>query len=237
MRDAYGTRFGVIATFTHVAAKEKMAYLFDIDASGFVALAGAGVFDDVDRAAAAWRAAVGDAAADVPVQPVDDVDDLMCLVHCDVGEEHITGDETREVLDNWFRAPRRIHDLALVLRKRGTPLPEVASLYHGIDADVDLMAAEFVAWFNAGHGGPPDADGAEAIAFQWIEGTLPETWYTVSPRRVEFQLGLLGDWIPDDPTTRAARQLLPEWVRWLGERSGQSAPFVDRSVAAVLSRP
>jgi hypothetical protein len=237
MRDAYGTRFGVIATFTHVAAKEEVAYLFDIDASGFVSLAGAGVFDGVDQAAAAWRGTVGDAAADVPLDSVDDAGDLMCLVHCDVGDEFIMGHETREVLDNWFRAQRRIHDLAQVLRKRGTPLPEPMSLYRGIDADIDLMAAEFAAWFTAQHGGPPDADAAEAIADQWIEGALPETWYAVSPQRVEFQLGLISDWIPDDPTTHAAEELLPEWVRWLGERSGQPAAFVERSVAAALSRP
>jgi hypothetical protein len=237
MRDVCGTRFGVIATFTHAAAREEVAYLFDIDASGFVSLAGAGVFDDVDHAATAWRAAVGDSAVDVPVEPVDDVDDLMCLVHCDVGDEFVLGHETREVLDNWFRAPRRIHDLAQVLRKRGTPLPEPASLYHGIDADIDLMAAEFAAWFTAQHGGPPDADAAEAIAGQWIEGALPETYYTLSPQRVEFHLGLISDWIPDDPTTRAAEELLPEWTRWLGERSGQPAPFVERAVAAALSRP
>ncbi|MDQ2707045.1 MAG: hypothetical protein M3Z25_05175 [Actinomycetota bacterium] len=41
-----------------------------------------------------------------------------------------------------------------------------------------------------------------------------------SPRRVEFQLELIGDWTPDDPVTVAVKALMPDWVRWLGERAG-----------------
>lgn len=37
-------------------------------------------------------------------------------------------------------------------------------------------------------------------------------------RRVEFLLELIGYWIPDDPVTLEVKSLLPEWVRWLGER-------------------
>jgi hypothetical protein len=37
-------------------------------------------------------------------------------------------------------------------------------------------------------------------------------------RRVEFLLELIGYWIPDDPATLEEKSLLPEWVRWLGER-------------------
>jgi hypothetical protein len=49
MRDAYGTRFAVLAGFTYGHGREPSVFLFDIDASGIVTLAGAGVFDDVDR--------------------------------------------------------------------------------------------------------------------------------------------------------------------------------------------
>ncbi len=59
MRDAYGTRFGVIADFSYPGGADPSAYLLDFDASGFTVLAGAGVFDDVERAAAAWRDQVG----------------------------------------------------------------------------------------------------------------------------------------------------------------------------------
>src|SRR6266851_410973 len=47
MRDAYGTRFGVIADFSYPGGADPSAYLLDFDASGFTVLAGAGVFDDV----------------------------------------------------------------------------------------------------------------------------------------------------------------------------------------------
>lgn len=59
MRDAYGTRFGVIAGFSYPGGVDPSVYLFDIDASGLIGLAGAGVFDDVAQAAAAWREEVG----------------------------------------------------------------------------------------------------------------------------------------------------------------------------------
>jgi hypothetical protein len=37
----------------------------------------------------------------------------------------------------------------------------------------------------------------------------------------------------DDPVTAAAKALLPEWVRWNGEKSGLPGPLVDRSVTAA----
>jgi hypothetical protein len=66
-----------------------------------------------------------------------------------------------------------------------------------------------------------------------MEGTLPDTWHAVSPHRVEFQLALINDWIPDDPITVAAKALLPEWVRWHGEQAGLSEHLIDRGVAVA----
>jgi hypothetical protein len=54
-----------------------------------------------------------------------------------------------------------------------------------------------------------------------MEGTLPETWFSIAPRRVEFQLELINDWIADEVTTEVLN-LMPTWVRWLGE--GASLP-------------
>ena len=55
LRDAYGTRFGVIAEYVAPGDARSSWYLFDIDASGFVVLADAGVYDDAEQAAEAWR--------------------------------------------------------------------------------------------------------------------------------------------------------------------------------------
>lgn len=230
MRDAYGTRLGVIAGISYADGTNPAAFLFDIDVSGFVKLVEAGVFDDTEQAAAAWRANVGDTADGVRAEHVEDPDELLCLAHCDVGEEHMVGDESCVVMDNWFRAQRRIHDLATALRKRGMPFPPAESLYH--ELDVTPMVTEFSAWHETRHGGQPDQEATEPLAQEWVEGAIPETWYAVSPLRVEFQLGLIGDWIPDDPVTLGVKALMPEWVSWLGERAGLPAALRERVVAA-----
>jgi len=231
MRDAYGARIAVIAGFSYPDGVDRSVFLFDIDACGSVEIAHAGVFDDVSQAAAAWRAMVGETAQSAQPEQVETAERLLCLVYCDSGEDILRGSESRAVLDNWFRARRRIHDLADALRKRGMPLPQARSLYHNLDTD--SMAEAFTGWYVRRHGGEPDPDAVGALAEEWMEGTLPDTWHAVSPHRVDFQLALINDWIPDHPITVAAKELLPEWVRWHGEQSGVSEHLVDRGVAVA----
>jgi hypothetical protein len=231
MRDAYGVRIALIAGFSYPDGVDRSVFLSDIDACGFVEIVHAGVFDDVQQAAAAWRALVGDTAQSVKPERVETAGRLLCLVHCDSGEEILRGSESQTVLDNWFRARRRICDLADALRRRGMSLPAARSLYH--DLDTDPMAAVFTGWHVHRHGSEPDPEVVGALAQQWMEGTLPDTWHAVSPHRVEFQLALINDWIPDDPITVAVKALLPEWVRWHGEQAGLSEHLVDRGVAVA----
>jgi hypothetical protein len=231
MRDAYGARIALIAGFSYPGGVDRSVFLFGIDACGFIDIVHAGVFDDVAQAATEWRALVGDTAEDARPERVESAERLLCLVHCDSGEDVLRGSESRTVLDNWFRARRRIHDLADALRKRGMPLPEARSLHH--DLDTDPMAGAFTGWYVRRHGTEPDPEAVDALVQEWMEGTLPDTWHAVSPHRVEFQLALINDWIPDDPVTVAAKALLPEWVRWHGEQAGLSEHLVGRGVAVA----
>lgn len=231
MRDAYGTRIALIAGFSYPDGVDRSVFLFDVDACGFVEIVHAGVFDDVQQAATAWRALLGDTAENARPERVETAERLLCLVHCDSGEEILRGSESRTVLDNWFRARRRIHDLADALRKREMPLPTARSLYHGLDTDP--MAKTFTSWHVRRHGSEPDPEVVAALAQEWMEGTLPETWHAISPHRVEFQLGLINDWIPNDPITIEAKALLPEWVRWHGEQAGLPMHLIDRGVAVA----
>jgi hypothetical protein len=231
MRDAYGARIAVIAGFSYPNGLDRSVFLFDIDACGIIEIVHAGVFDDVQQAATAWRALVGDTAQSARPKRVETAERLLCLVHCDSGENILRGSESRTVLDNWFRARRRIHDLADVLRKQGMPLPAARSLYR--DLDTEPMAKAFTGWYVSRHGIEPDPEAVSALAQEWMEGTLPDTWHAVSPHRVEFQLALISDWIPDDPITVAAKALLPEWVRWHGEQAGLAEHLVDRGVAVT----
>lgn len=104
MRDVYGARIALIAGFCYPDGVDRSVFLFDIDACGFVEIVHAGVFDDVQQAATAWRAMVGDTAEDARPERVETAEHLLCLVHCDSGEEILRGTESRTVLDNWFRA-------------------------------------------------------------------------------------------------------------------------------------
>lgn len=235
MRDAYGTRFAVIAGFSYGDGRDSSVFLFDIDVSGFVTLVDAGVFDDTEQAATAWRAKVGDTAEDARAEPVEDPNELLCLVHCDVGDEFTMGKESRAVMDNWFRAQRRIHDLATALRMRGMPMPAAESLYH--EVDTTLLTAEFAAWHADRNGAQPDPEAADELATEWMNGAIPETWYAASPQRIDFQLRLINDWNPDHPVTHGVKALMPEWVCWLGERAGLPEDLRERAVTAATSGP
>src|SRR5450755_42193 len=231
MHDAYGTRFAVIAGFCYPGGVDESVFLFDIDACGDIRLFGADVFDDVDQAAAAWRAVLGEAAAGARPSLVETAERLYCLAYLDAGEEILIGSEPRAVTDNWFRARRRTHDLVEVLGKRGMPLPETKSLFQGIDTTP--MEEAFTGWYERRHGIAPDPEVVGAVAEEWLEGALPGTWHAASPHRAAYQHSLISDWIPGDPVTVAARALLPEWVRWNGEQTGLPEHLIDRAVAAA----
>lgn len=231
MQDAYGTRFAVIAGFCYPGGIDPSVYLFDIDACGTIRLAGAGVFDDVEQAAAAWREQAGvgaEGAAPVPAT----AGSLACLVYCEHAEQILSGRESRALMDNWFRGPRRMRDVTDALRGRGVDLPSPRSLYR--DIDFVPMAAEFTGWFSARHGHAPSRDAVEALAEEWLEGLLPGTEHAVSPHRSQFYRELISDW-RDDPVTDAALALLPEWVRWNGEQASVAAHLIERAVSAALA--
>ena len=230
--DAYGGRIAVIAGFTYPAGADPSVFLFDIDACGYPVLAGAGSYDDVDQAAAAWRAAVGPTADHQPPVPVDEPENLHALVHWDNGEE-LMGDESRTVMDNWFRARRRLHDLAHALRRQRTPLPTWRNLYQDLHAEPAIEA--FTRWYTERHDVGPDPDATEAVAHEWLEGALPGTEHVVAPARIRHIRGLMTDWIPDDPVTVAARALLPDWIRWNAEQDHLPPHLLDRALEAAGS--
>jgi hypothetical protein len=235
MCDVYGARFAVIAGFSYPDGTDPSVFLFDIDACGLVDLVHAGVFDDVAQAAATWRATIGDAADQTNPTPVVTGDQLSCLIHCQTGEDMVKGTEPRAVMDNWFRARRRTHDLVQALRKRGVTLPEARNLFR--DVDTEPMVEAFTVWFRAAHGTEPDPEVVDALAAEWLEGALPGTQHAASPHRARYLLTLISDWIPEHPITVAAKALLPEWVRWNGEQAALPEDLINRAVAVAAGGP
>jgi hypothetical protein len=203
MRDAYGTRFGVIASFCYPGGVDPSVYLLDVDACELVGLAGAGVFDDIEGAAAAWRNQVGISAEGLRPAPAT-AESPAC--------------------------PRRMRDIHEALREQGMVLPEYSPRYH--DIDVAPMADPFAEWYSQRHGHQPDREAVEALAEQWLEGMLPGTEHSVSPHRSEYFRELIADW-RDDPVTDMVLMLLPEWVRWNGEQAGVPAHLIERAAAAA----
>jgi hypothetical protein len=233
MRDAYGTRFGVIASFCYPGGVDPSVYLLDVDACGSTVLAGAGVFDDMESAAVAWRDRVGVSAEGLIPVPAT-AESLACLVYCEHEEAFISGHESRTQKDNFFRGPRRISDIYHALHQHGVVLPKYSPRYHHID--VAPMADPFTRWYAERHGHEPDQEAVEALAGVWLEGMLPGTEHAVSPHRTEYFRGIISDW-QDDPVTGAALALLPEWVRWNGEQAGVPAPLIERAVSERTTIP
>jgi hypothetical protein len=233
MHDRYGGRIAIIAGFTYPGGADPSVFLFDIDACGFTKLAGAGTFDDVEQAAAAWQASVGQDADGTAPLPVQAPQTLHALVHWNEGEETLRGDEPRPVMDNWFRARRRLDDLAHTLRKQRTPLPAWRSLYQDVEAESSADA--FTTWYTQRHGHAPDPDATAALAYEWLEGVLPGTERVVAPARIRFIRTLIDDWIPDDPVTIATKTLLPDWIRWNGEQDNLPAQLIDPAIATATA--
>ena len=237
LRDVWGTRYGVIAGFSY-AGRDRSVFLFDIDTDFYNIVVSAGDFDDTEQAAAAWRQRVGNAAADAPIQPIERLDQLDCLVHLDMDESALPATPDRSVTDNWFGAQRRLAELRTALRRSGTGPITAASLYN---VDTDPAVDEFTQWFRARHDTEPHHEAAEALADEWMSGVIPETRYSVSPARLHHQCELINDWI-DDELTRTAIALLPDWVNWLTERAEHAEPWRTQLVDALstevaLERP
>ncbi|WP_045875870.1 hypothetical protein [Pseudofrankia sp. DC12] len=230
LRDAYGSRFGVIAGFTYPDGIDPSVFLFDVDACDLATVVNAGIYDDVAQAAAAWRAFVGESASNAEPVAARSGDALAFLAYADHGGEVFQGSESDSALDNWFRVSRRLDDLADSLRRRGTPLPRETNLFR--DLDPDPLASAFTTWYTDRHGNQPDPEAVNALTDEWIEVQLPGTFHAVSPHRVRHIRALISDWI-DDPVTKETSALLPDWIRWHAEQTDLPEPLLAASLAAT----
>jgi hypothetical protein len=245
MRDDYRTRFAVLAECGYPGedagprGTDPHVFLFDIDACGFVALAGAAAFDSLEQAAAAWRQGKGDTAENARPELVTEYAQLDCLVHREVSPDgFFRGGEPRALTDNLFRANRRIHDIAEVLARQGQQWPEHRNLHRERDTEIETAAKDFAIWYARRHGNEPHQEAIRWLAEDWLLGTLPGYGNAVSPHRVKHLTAYMDDdWLPDEPATKAAKDLLPEWVRWNGELAHVPEHLIERSAAIAEGKP
>jgi len=109
---------------------------------------------------------------------------------------------------------------------RGHQWPDVSGSHRDHAAMAKVMAKAFGDWYARRHGREPSGEAVRWLAGDWVAGgTLPGYENAVSPHRVRALLAYMDDdWLPEEPATAAAYELLPEWVRWSGEQAGIPGP-------------
>lgn len=208
LNDYFGTRLGVVAEFIYPGDAEPHAYLLDIDACGWAEVVGGGVYDTVREASDAWRAAVGADAAQARPYRVVDAADLVCLRCCDFsGLNSGSATGSRE----YYRARRRTAEIRLWWHDQ--PFGSI----HADMREVIGLQEEFQRWFADRFGHEPDFAALSHMVWGWAEQALPDTLTSVSVHRVTIHRDLLM--VDSHPAVRRGVELLPDWVRFLGERA------------------
>jgi hypothetical protein len=218
LRDKWGLRLGVIAELAYPGGVDPHVYLLDVDASWYIEVLGAGVFDDVAAAEAAWRGSLPAGEAGGKIEPVTD-GTLACLYAMAHLDELMSHDE---LLTEHYRAERRISDVLARYESRWRAAP-------AFEPDPD----EFASWYRIRHGHVPEDGLAGPLAAQWSEGVPPGTGRRVSPRRAAGYYDYFLAWIEADEED--VRKVMPEWIRWVGEKAGAAPEVIDESVAAAVS--
>lgn len=215
LRDKWGLRIGVIAEFAYPGGVDPYVYLLDLDASWNPEVTAAGVFDDVAAAESAWRSSLPDGEAAGEAEPItpNALAGLYAIAHL---EELMSHDE---LLTGHYRAERRISDILVKLgSRRATP-------------SFELDPEEFTAWYRTRHGYEPEDDLAELLAEEWTLGILPGTAQLLSPGRAtgfyDYSLHMVG--VDEEDL----QQMMPEWIRWVGEKVGADPEVIEASAAAL----
>ncbi len=225
-RDAYGSRFGVVAPFRTGDGPDRW-YLWDIDACGHDAFTVHSRYHATsDNALADWQAGVGAPAADRTVfAPVDDpwlLDDLIPREHGMMRP----GGENVEQFAEYHRSKRLAEAVPGAIepaRPHRTTAPA--------DLDRTTAATLFAAWLREHR---PDrartADLDEIVtelAESWHIGGPASLYHTCSPHRVALAVEHIRGYYQDDFTADLLA-LLPDWTMWLADRDATPANLADR---------
>lgn len=231
-RDAYGSRFLLVAPFRYDADAPDHWYAWDIDLCWAHRVVAAGAFDSAASALAEWQEAVGPAAAAATLSPSEP--ETTALLLAQYGEtsplsDMLEGSEPQELIREHYRLQRR----AGVLLGGTGPAPSRR------DDDDDAPRDEFLAWYKKQHDDAPQnlADDADLLIAEWgpsdDAGSLCP--HACSPHRIELTAELLRDgYFPD--AANAGIVLLPDWTQWCIERSGLTGDFAARSRDAALAQ-
>jgi hypothetical protein len=235
-RDAYGSRFLLLAPFGYDGEAPDHWYAWDIDSCWILTVARAGAFGSAEDALAEWQHAVGSAAG-TALSPSAPETTARLLAHClETGplSNILQGSEPRELIREYYRLRRRARVLAGSI---GAGAASSAAASPDGD-DSGPVREAFLGWYAARHDNVPQdaADAVDTILYEWGPRAHPEerSRYACSPHRIEMAAHLIRDgYFPG--YANAALRLLPEWTQWCIEQSGLDSDFAARSRAAALT--
>jgi hypothetical protein len=230
-RDAYGSRFLLVAPFGYDGGTPDHWYAWDFDLCWIAAAAAAGVFDSAEDALSEWRDVVGPAASGGVLSPCAAGMTARLLASClptGVLADMLQGSEPRELIREHYRLRRRARDLIghADIAEGSSPL------------DAGHMGDAFLGWYASRHDDVPEAvaEAAGTILGEWGPRENPDerSFYACSPHRIEmaahlFRVGYFAG------NANAALRLLPEWTEWCIEQIELDGDAAARSREAARS--
>jgi hypothetical protein len=230
-RDAYGSRFLLVAPFGYDGQEPDHRYAWDIDSCWILTVTGAGVFGSVADALAEWQHAVGPAAGTALSPSAPEMTAWLLAGCLETGplSDMLQGSEPRELIREYYR--RRARALA---GSAGATAACAAAISSGGD-DPGPVREAFLGWYAARHDDVPKdvADAVDTILQEWGPRAHPgeRSRYACSPHRIEMAAQLIRDgYFPG--YANGALRLLPEWTQWCIGQSGLNGDFAARSRAA-----
>jgi hypothetical protein len=241
-RDAYGSRFLLVAPFGYGGEAPDHWYAWDIDWCWTFMVVGAGVFGAPEDALAEWRDAVGPAAAGAalsPSAPEITARLLACCLETGPLSHMMQGNEPLELIREYYRLRRRARVLAGPASAKATSATAAGDLEgSGAGDEPGPVREAFLRWYAARHDDVPQdaADAVDTIIAEWGPRADPgdSSLYACSPHRIEMAAHLIREgYIPE--YANAALRLLPEWTQWCIEQGGIDGDFAARSRGTALT--
>lgn len=228
-RDAYGTRWAVVAPFASADGVGRW-YLWDVDTCGFqVVTVHSGFHPSAEAALAAWQHAVGPAADAATLTPADDAETLRELLVDEVEDARFGGEDQSQYAE--FLRGRRLGRTVrqAVGRSRGHTLV-------GLSADTARVRfAQRLRHLGhqdgqASEGSAGAGDLAAEMAESWSPQGCPSLYPYCSPHKVAATVLHLRDYYRDEFVAELVA-VLPEWIRFLAEHTGMTADLTERCLA------
>jgi hypothetical protein len=231
-RDAYGSRFLLVAPFSYAQETPDHWYAWDIDWCWIDVVVSAGVFESAEDALGEWREAVGAAAFGSTLSPSAPGATARLLAPClETGpmSDMLQGSESRELIREYYRLRRRARDLVGAIG---------SSDAHAGAAPLDTgsVLEAFMGWYAAQGGDVPAAEDVGTILDVWgpPKSLDQRSVYACSPHRIEMSARLIRDGYHAEHANAALR-VLPQWTQWCIEQGGLDGELAARSRGAALT--